>query len=231
MENTLLAGDRIAVDKSAYKQGAGLRDIFSKRSMLPSRGDLVAFNAVLNKEVFNTSPLLKTAYLMRCIGIAGDTIRVVNKDVYVNNKIAPKPITLEFLHWKMPKDEPDMNIFPKGFKWNSDNYGPLVVPKAGMEIKIDSAGLEAWRVFILRENPGLNTVQSTKLISDILQAGLYTVKDDYLFMMGDNRNNAVDSRFFGFVNTIDVIGKALFVYYSSNPESGILWNRIGMNLK
>jgi signal peptidase I len=231
MENTILAGDRLIVDESAYKPWSGLKGLLSNNSAIPVHGDIVAFYVNSNPDIFNPSPLLKTAYLMRCIALESDTIQIINKVVYVNKKISPIPITVKFFLRTLPKNEPEPGIFPKGYKWNEDNYGPLIVPKVGMEIRIDSANLESWRVFILRENSELDQIQSIKLINDILQTGCYIVKDDYLFMMGDNRDNSLDSRFIGFINTKDVIGKALFICYSSNPEDGILWNRIGLNVK
>jgi signal peptidase I len=229
MEFTLLAGDRIIVDRSAYGGRSLLYDLFSKQSANPKRGDLVVYNQYTYNDAIDLSH--KTPYIKRCAGIPGDTIQIVNRVLYVNSRIFPDPGTVRYGPKTMTRDISEPRIFPKGSGWNEDYYGPLVVPNSGMIIRIDSANFDIWKVFILRENADLNQDQSKDLLAKVMQDGYYKVKEDYLFLLGDYRNNSLDSRYIGFISVKDVTGKVLFVYFSNNPVAGILWNRMGLNVK
>jgi signal peptidase I len=115
----------------------------------------------------------------------------------------------------------DERIFPPTARFNEDNYGPVVVPKKGMAITLTSETYPMWEVFIAREGhkPALRA-DGTVLIDDKAQS-TYTVERDYLFGMGDNRDNSLDSRFWGFIPAENVVGTPMFVYWSWSSDTPI----------
>jgi signal peptidase I len=128
----------------------------------------------------------------------------------------------------------DNSVFPhrRELPWNVDNFGPLYVPKAGVTITLDS--INAWvyeRVIKEYENHPTYEVRDGKCYIDNEQITSYTFKQDYYFMMGDNRHNSLDSRFWGFVPHDHIVGKALFIWMSWDTNAPsflekIRWNRI-----
>jgi signal peptidase I len=125
-------------------------------------------------------------------------------------------------------------LFPmnrKSFEWDIDNYGPLWVPKEGATIKLDSNTVSTYESTI-RDYEGWESVVSKgdKLIIDGKEVSEYTFKQDYYFMMGDNRHNSLDSRFWGFVPADHIVGKAFMIWLSVDQEGGftdkIRWNRL-----
>jgi signal peptidase I len=111
----------------------------------------------------------------------------------------------------------DDRIFPKGAQWNEDNYGPIVVPKKGMTVRLDSSTIDTWDTFIRREG---HTVAVKKSLIEIdgKQATSYTVQRDYLFGMGDHRDNSLDSRYWGFIPKENLVGTPLVVYWSWDTD-------------
>jgi signal peptidase I len=130
--------------------------------------------------------------------------------------------------------EADSGVFPHApnlYPWNQDNFGPLYIPKAGATIAITPATLPLYEKIILDYEYNTNAaVRGGKLYIDGKEATQYTFKQNYYFMMGDNRHNSLDSRYWGFVPEDHVVGKAIFVWMSANPEgsflSSIRWNRL-----
>jgi len=145
----------------------GLRNPFNNKVWLPidkpRRGDVAIF-------IF---PQDRTKdYIKRVIGLPGDRVQIINKEVYLNGELYQTP-QARFA---------DNQVIPAG-QSTRDNYGPVVVPK------------------------------------------------DSFFVLGDNRDRSYDSRFWGFVPFDLMRGKALYVYFSWEPQdSGVRWQRLGISL-
>jgi signal peptidase I len=128
-------------------------------------------------------------------------------------------------------------IFPnnKSTNWNIDNFGPIVIPKNGSSIKLDSSNIDLYRDIIeIYESNLLNVVNNKIFINDTLVSE-YTFKMNYYWMMGDNRHNSADSRMWGFVPENHIVGKALFVWMSWDTNAKglkkIRWNRLFTSVK
>lgn len=250
MENTLLVGDFLLVTKFTYgattPRNVPFTDIRIPYVKLPGfkdpkLGDIIVFDFPgdrddkISKEVLN--------YIKRCVGLPGDSIKVINKVLYNNGVPFPNPPNSKFISPLQNVNMSNPRIFPRGSGWNEDNYGPIRVPKEGDKIKIDSSNFDSWKMFVIKEGRKIE-IRSDKMVyvdDQPLTDGFYTVKRDYLFMMGDNRNNSLDSRFWGFMPRENVVGEAFLIYWSWDANIGfneffkllgtIRWDRIGHLIK
>ncbi len=128
-------------------------------------------------------------------------------------------------------------IFPfdSRFHWNVDNFGPVWIPKKGASLKIDSSNIALYRKVIGEYEGNKLEERDGKIIINGTPVNEYTFKLDYYFMMGDNRHNSADSRFWGFVPEDHIVGKAVFIWMSwdSNAEliHKVRWGRLFHTIK
>ncbi len=116
------------------------------------------------------------------------------------------------------------------YNWNRDNFGPLVIPKKGMTVQLDSINFDKYK-YVIKYYEGNDKVEfdANTLKIDGKPISSYTFKQDYYFMMGDNRHNSADSRYWGFVPYDHVVGKAVFIWMSIEPSPDKWYNKIRWN--
>ncbi len=232
----------------------------------------------------------KDHYVKRCIGVAGDSLQIIDRQVYINGQPAVNPKHMQFFYlvksqngklntskfadWGISSQdvmnmrEPnswgmwlgadqveklkkldsgitienfDMSLFsrnpkrlfphdPKHFPgWTVDNYGPIYIPKKGQTVKISPESIALYeRIINVYEDNDLE-YKDGKIFINGKEANEYTFKMDYYWMMGDNRHNSEDSRVWGFVPEDHIVGKPLFLFFSTREgqmSKGINWDRI-----
>ena len=242
----------------------------------------VARKMILNEYEITVRPVDKRDnYIKRCIAIPGDTLRIVNTQVYVNGqpqKQFPKiqfhylihtdgsrinPRTLEKLDIYKDDMHPSGNgkydisliaanveeirklgnvlsveklvtpqgvynseIFPhdERYRWNLDNFGPLWIPKKGVTIKIDTANICFYERIITAYEGNDLKIKDGDIYINGTRTDHYTFQMDYYWMMGDNRHDSLDSRYWGFVPEDHIVGAPRFVWLSLNKEKSFPFN-------
>ncbi|MBD3410092.1 MAG: signal peptidase I [Ignavibacteriales bacterium] len=222
MEDTILVGDFVLVNKFVYGASSPRYIPFTEVALPyftlpgfadPERGDIVVFEYPGDRDEFEPKQL-NVNYVKRLVGMPGDTIVIRDKVVFVNGEEAPIPPYVKYLSPK-PHYRHDPRLFPRGSKWNEDNYGPLVIPKKGDTLRLDSRTAYGWKTIIDRElgEPAVS-IQNGVVRINGKPADRYVFKKDYYFFMGDNRDDSMDSRFWGPAPDDLVVGKAFIVLFS-----------------
>jgi signal peptidase I len=223
MTDTILVGDFVLVNKFIYGSSSPryipLLDIplpyFTLPAVREPRHSDIVFEFPGNRDELKPENL-NVNYVKRLIGLPGDTVVIKNKIVYVNGKESWIPPNIQYSGMCVPKSIAQPDIFPYGKPWNKDNYGPLVIPRKDQVVQLNRDNVEEWRTIIDREfgervvgqSPdGQITIQGKPVTS-------YTLKKDYFFMMGDNRDDSFDSRFWGVVPRDKIVGEAFMALFS-----------------
>ncbi len=181
MEQTLLIGDFLLVNKFVYGATVPFTDWRLPAISEPESGDIVVFKYPKDQSL---------DYIKRCVAVGGQTVEIRDKELYVDGELFENPPGSIFMYDLIPKGIPEQGIFPRNQSFNRDNYGPYVVP------------------------------------------------DGHLFVLGDNRDNSLDSRYWGPLDRDLVVGKALIIYWSWDYReplykffSKVRWSRIGDLIK
>lgn len=310
MEKSLLVGDYLFVSKISYGSktpNTPLSFPFSHHTLpftestksylewiklpyyrLPGytrikNNDIVVFNYPME----DFRPVDKREnYIKRCVAIPGDTLQVINKQLFINGKEAEMPGRMQYTYdvktdgnsfnpkilkkidvteggkisnrgdYRFsltseaaekikkfvnvrqvkavcePKKSYADYIFPFDpyFQFNKDNFGPIVIPQKGKTINLTIKNLPIYKRLISIYEDNELEVRDEKIYINGEVTTAYTFKMDYYFMMGDNRDNSADSRFWGFVPEDHIVGKAVLIWFSVDKNgkwfNKIRWDRL-----
>ncbi len=299
-------GDSIMVSKPE-------QDYYQTRTYLHDRGLSVAEQNRIIGEVINRPVDRRENYVKRCVGLPGETLQIVERQVYIDGQAIENPkymqshylvytngaaisssywksldiyvkgngttlgrdveeISAEYIGYYAPvlgieadsvtgaynhlymvnmtaekaekvakrKDvewvrlepvelESYSGVFPNhpSFRWKANNFGPIWIPKAGESIELTSDNVVLYgRCIRTYEGNTLVCNEEGKYLLNGKEADSYTFKMDYYWMMGDNRDNSADSRFWGFVPEDHIVGTPILIWMSINQETGAFrWDR------
>ncbi|HQY00257.1 MAG TPA: S26 family signal peptidase, partial [Flavobacteriales bacterium] len=125
-------------------------------------------------------------------------------------------------------DYQKLPYFPNSpeYDWSEDNFGPIYIPKQGATVKLDLHVLPLYeRVIRVYEHNDLE-VRDGRILINGKETDSYTFQQNYYWLMGDNRHRSQDARFWGFVPHDHVVGKAVLVWFTKDPYTGIRWKRL-----
>ncbi|MCB0402426.1 MAG: signal peptidase I [Flavobacteriales bacterium] len=121
-------------------------------------------------------------------------------------------------------------VFPNDmqYNWTIDNFGPITIPKKGATVQLDMKTLPLYKRIIRNYEHNELVIKGNDIFINGENVTSYTFQQDYYWMMGDNRHNSQDSRYWGFVPDDHIVGKAVFVWFSTDSKfgTGIRWDRL-----
>ena len=174
--------------------------------------------------------------LLKELGISGEDLLSLNQNGYMPlTKKAVKVLSARkdlVTSIRLNTDAATGEVYPLNAVtgWTRDNYGPIWIPKKGETVQLTLKNIALYeRPIRVYEHNQLD-IRNGKIYINGREAHSYTFKMDYYWMMGDNRHNSADSRYWGFVPEDHIVGKPIFIWWSSDPDrrgfSGIRWNRL-----
>jgi signal peptidase I len=248
------------------------------------RNDLLVFNYPYENDV----PIdMKTAYVKRCMGLPGDSMRIYDKKVFLNNKELPvdsaciqyryrvvtkkgtaplktfwekfeiyeggfvtnqvydfiislknaallekDSLITDVRTLKLDNEQASKIYFPNDleYRWNLDYFGPIRVPEKNDTIKLTKNNIAVYKRIIETYEKNKLVIEGNRIMINDVESFQYVFKQNYYFVLDDNRDDAKDSRYWGFLPEDHIIGKASFVWFSfAANKSGfnkVRWSRI-----
>ena len=291
MEKSLLVGDYLFVSKVHYGTrtpltlGIPFTPIYVRDFQLPNtrfpgftqvkRGDAIVFNFPPDDQLIDR----KTHYIKRVVGMPGERLEIVDKEVRADGAVVPLGETMQ-QYWDVRKSDPRMQLsgaalrdlgvsdfqttedmsvvrvqatpgaaeaieawswidrvepsivrdgaagyynramHPSGRGYTPDNFGPITIPAEGRSIALTEANWPLYGPVIARyEGHAVRQTSDGGFEVDGEPVTSWTFRQDYYFVMGDNRDNSEDSRFWGFVPMDHIVGKAVLIYFSWDKEA------------
>ena len=211
---------------------------------LQIKNRIVYLNGKANKEPDNVQYTYKMKLKGEMSAELADELGITNEDLLMYNQSGVIPLTKKaYEALKANKglvqsisintDVTYGDLYPLNAYtgWTRDNYGPVWIPKKGKSIALTLKNLPIYeRCIKVYEDNDLRVDNKGNIFINGKQAKSYTFKLDYYWMMGDNRHNSADSRYWGFVPEDHIVGKPIFIWWSHSPDhpgfSGIRWNRL-----
>ena len=207
--------------------------INGKRTVLPDRAKPQYFFTV-DTEGKQFSPGAAERYNIREYGFENGKF-ILNLTDEEAALIRKNPIVKSAIKKIQPKGAFDKSIFPHNpqYKWNNDNYGPIYIPKKGDKVELNEKSIPFYEQIIRRYEHNNFSIADNKYYLKGKEITSYTFKQDYYWMMGDNRQNSLDARSWGYVPFDHVVGKPVFIWLSWDPNakgfaklSSIRWDRM-----
>ncbi|NAS29866.1 signal peptidase I [Flavobacteriaceae bacterium R38] len=205
--------------------------INGNKNVLPDRAKL-QFSYIAQTK----GGLLNLNYLHDRYGISSNSVHQLNNSgtyaLYITDeevaKLKNNPNILSIERAKSQKGEKDASVFPHSpnFNWNVDHFGPIYIPEAGKTVQLNLDVLPLYKRIIEEYEDNTLSVRGNQIMINGQQANSYTFKQDYYWMMGDNRNNSQDARMWGYVPYDHVVGKPVFVWMSFDKDAKGLFNKV-----